>query len=219
LGRPATASVAECAFAAVTRGDAEGGPQEPALATFPSRRWVSAGGLTVHHQGLLEYELVGGRALALTLLRATGILSRPAPPARPNVAGPAVVLVDPQLPGRRSFRYAVALETSDPWALADHLWTDLQPVAAAGGGTLPDRGCRLAIEPGGARVSALYRGTEGNLEIRVFNPRRTAATVVLPGRSGAVIDLAGTALSEWSGQVILGPSEVATLRLNATSLD
>src|SRR5699024_812873 len=52
-------SVAECAFGTVTRGlTAEGGPTEVALPTFPSRRFVSAGGLTVAHDGLTEYELV-----------------------------------------------------------------------------------------------------------------------------------------------------------------
>jgi mannosylglycerate hydrolase len=219
LVHPADESLAECAFAAVTRREAEGGPQEPALATFPSRRWVSAGGITVHHQGLLEYELVDGRALALTLLRATGILSRPAPPARPNVAGPAMPLADPQLPGPRSFRYAVELGASDPWSSADHLWTDLQAVPAAGDGPLPDRGRRLEIELDGARVSALHRDAEGRLVIRLFNPRREPATVRLPGRTGAVVDLGGGPLSDWAEQVVLAPDEIGTLRLDTISLD
>ena len=37
---------------------AEGRPDEAGIPTFPSRRFVSAGGLTVVHEGLLEYELV-----------------------------------------------------------------------------------------------------------------------------------------------------------------
>src|SRR5690606_7293174 len=77
LPQPAATSVAECAFATVERGlTAEGGPTEAAMATFPSRRFVSAGGLTVAHEGLLEYELVdldpaGSEAatMAVTLLR------------------------------------------------------------------------------------------------------------------------------------------------------
>ena len=59
LPEPAVESSAECAFAVVTRGlVAEGGPTEAPLATYPSRRFVQAGGLTVVHEGLLEYELV-----------------------------------------------------------------------------------------------------------------------------------------------------------------
>src|SRR3546814_15674534 len=47
LPSPATSSTAECAFATVERGlEAEGGATELGLPTFPSRRCVSAGGLT-----------------------------------------------------------------------------------------------------------------------------------------------------------------------------
>ena len=59
LPEQAAHSSAECAFAIVDRGLlAEGGPSERALATYPSRRFVQAGGLTVCHEGLCEYELV-----------------------------------------------------------------------------------------------------------------------------------------------------------------
>ncbi|HEX7277612.1 MAG TPA: glycoside hydrolase family 38 C-terminal domain-containing protein, partial [Acidimicrobiales bacterium] len=59
LPAPATTSRAECAFGTVERGLlAEGGATERGLPTFPSRRFVTAGGLTVVHEGLLEYELV-----------------------------------------------------------------------------------------------------------------------------------------------------------------
>ncbi len=45
LPEPATASEAECAFTVVTRGlDAEGGPIEAPMPTYPSRRFVRAGG-------------------------------------------------------------------------------------------------------------------------------------------------------------------------------
>ena len=67
---------------------AEGGPNEWGVPTYPSRRFVHAGGLTVTHEGLCEYELVDvdGDAkhpdstageLAVTLVRSTGWLSRP----------------------------------------------------------------------------------------------------------------------------------------------
>src|SRR5690606_10649956 len=46
LPTPADRSEAECAFATVQRGlVAEGGPNEAALPTYPSRRFVAAGGL------------------------------------------------------------------------------------------------------------------------------------------------------------------------------
>ena len=77
------------AFATVERGEAEGGPRECAVATYPARRFVVAGGLTVVHDGLMEHELLRDeQALALTVLRCTGVLSKPFLPTRPNTAGP-----------------------------------------------------------------------------------------------------------------------------------
>ena len=171
LPERADRSRAECAFATVTRGlQGEGGPDEQATATFPSRRFVSAGGLTVTHEGLLEYEVVdGGRELALTLLRATGTLSKPAPTTRPNPAGPSHPLEGPQMVGPFSCRYAVATGDDDPYGLADQAWVDLLVVEGGGGGDRPASGCGLAVR--GAEVSSLRREA-GALELRVFKPVR-----------------------------------------------
>jgi alpha-mannosidase len=210
-------TTAECAFASVTRGAAEGGPGEAALATFPARRWVQAGGLTVTHEGLLEYELVeGGRALALTLLRATGILSRPAPALRPNAAGPGIPLEGPQLVGHHRVRYAVAVGDVDPWRIADLAWLPLVVVRATGGGPLGRSGSRLQVS--GAEVSALHR-VDGAIEMRVFNPTGDAATVSVPGHSGDLVDLRGRRVGRWEQTFPLGPWAVATARLDARSLD
>ena len=98
LPAPVDGSDAECAFTVVHRGlVAEGGAHEYGLPTFPSRRFVDASdgefGVALLHDGLLEYEVVDdGRALALTLLRATGWLSRSEPSLRPNPAGPPVAV-------------------------------------------------------------------------------------------------------------------------------
>jgi mannosylglycerate hydrolase len=217
LGPAVHSTEAECAFATVVRSGAEGGPHEPALATYPSRRFVTAGPLTVTHQGLLEHELVdGGTALAVTLLRATGILSRPAPAARPNVAGPPVALRDAQMPGPQTFRYAVARDCPDPWALADATWTPLVAVPAGGHGHLPDAGRRLVVE--GARVSALHRRS-GAIEVRVFNPTGEPAAVRIPGHTGTLVDLRSRPLERWEGSFVLGPWAFATARLDASTLD
>src|SRR6185503_20379693 len=93
LPRPAASSEAECVFAIVERGlEAEGGPTELGLPTFPSKRFVRAGGLTVVHDGVREYELTAirdGRAheIALTLARCTGLLSQMPMATRPLPAG------------------------------------------------------------------------------------------------------------------------------------
>lgn len=219
LPYPVDQTVAECAFATVRRGAATGGPHEPALATYPARRFVVAGGLTVTHEGLLEYELMeGGAALALTLLRATGVLSRPAPAARPNPAGPADVLEAPQLLGSLQVRYAVAIGAVNPWRLADAAWLSPRVVNASGAGMLPASGSRLAVR--GAEVSALHRRAEDRaIQLRVFNPAAAPATVELPGHSGWLVDLRGRPLRRFVGRFDLRAWEVATACLDAGSLD
>jgi alpha-mannosidase len=217
LPEPAEHSVAECAYATVTRSAPEGGRHEPALGTYPARRFVQAGGLTVTHEGLLEYELVkGGTALALTLLRATGVLARPAPPARPNLAGPPEPLIAAQLLGPHRVRYAVAVGAHDPWRLADLAWLPLQVVPVAAPGPLPASGSRLVV--GGAEVAALLR-VDGAIEIRVFNPTGEWVTVEMPDHAGTLVDLRGQPIERWHRRFGLRPWGIATARLDAASLD
>ncbi|HEX2701494.1 MAG TPA: glycoside hydrolase family 38 C-terminal domain-containing protein [Acidimicrobiales bacterium] len=217
LPQRSTCSRAECAFAVVERGlEAEGGPTEVPLPTFPSRRFVQAGGLTVVHEGLLEYELVGveegtAGALALTLLRATGMLSRVEMLTRPLPAGPPDRLEGPQMLGPVEARYAVHVGEGDPYALADDAFLPLLVVDAAGGGHRPPTGTGLAVE--GAEVSAVRR-VGGTLEVRVFNPTASPTTMHVDGRSGWVVDLRGRPLAPFDGSVQLDPWAFATLHLD-----
>lgn len=169
LPAQATHSEAECAFAVVRRGlHAEGGPYERAATTFPSRRFVSAGGLTLVHDGLIEYELVaGGRALALTLLRSVEWISRPGNPHRPVPAGPEVQVRGPARIGPVEVRYAVHVGPVNPYALADEVLLPLEVVQAPGGGWRAATG--QALDAGDLEVSSVRRTGEG-LDVRVFNP-------------------------------------------------
>lgn len=204
----APTSVAECAFGMVERGrEAEGGPTEKPLPTFPSRRFVQAGGLTVVHEGLLEYELVGP-SLALTLLRATGMLSRVEMTNRPLAAGPPDVLEGAQVQGRHVLRYGVAVGDVDPYALVDDAYLPLEVVSTEGTGTLPASGSGLTVR--GAEVSALRRVDGGALELRVFNPSAGTTTVEVPGRQGRLVDLRGRPLGPFDGAFELGPWRIAT---------
>lgn len=218
LPEPASASEAECAFAIVTRGlDAEGGPTEVGLPTFPSRRFVRAGGLTVVHEGLNEYELVGiddGQAseLALTLLRCTGMLSQAPMATRPLPAGPFDRLEGPQLQTTLTLRWGFALGDADPYALVDDAFL---PLRATRGGAGLDSAARpsegAALEVSGAQVSAVRRTPAGGLEVRVFNPTPDAATALLPGRHGWTIDLRGRPGRPFEERLPLRPWEIATV--------
>ena len=221
LPEPAAGSTAECAFALVERGlEAEGGPSERPLPTYPSRRVVQAGGLTVCHEGLLEYELVdvdGGSAhgLALTLLRATGMLSRLTMLNRPLPAGPTDSLRTSQMPGPVEVRYAVVVGEVDAYALADDAFLPLLVVPTFGGGRRAATGSLLSVT--GAEVSAVRRAPGGTLEIRVFNPRGEVSTVNVQfaegPAAGHLVDLRGAATAPFEGGFPLGPYKIATLQV------
>jgi len=147
LLQPADHSEAEDAYAVVRRGLwVEGGPSEWGVPTFPSRRFVRAGGVTVAHEGLCEYELVDlhtpdgtswsprmhgygieppegttASTLALTLVRSTAWLSRGPMPSRPLPAGPFDRLEGAEALVPLDLRYAIAVDapTGDPSGTTD----------------------------------------------------------------------------------------------------
>jgi alpha-mannosidase len=219
LSGRAQRSEAECAFTIVQRGlTAEGGPNERPLPTFPSRRFVKAGSLTVVHEGLTEYELVDqGSTLALTLLRATGLISQREMSYRPLPAGPSLPLEGAQVQGRHRLRMALQLRPGNPYELVDQAFVPLLAVEATGGGKRAASGQELQVA--GAEISALVR-RGGRLELRAFNPtpKTTTLTVRTPSgapRGGFRVDLRGRPLERFEGSVSLGPWVIATLRLDA----
>jgi hypothetical protein len=236
LPRPVTSSHAECAFAVVERGlHAEGGPHEFGLPTFVSRRFVDCSdgpvggeqGLAVLHDGLLEYEVVeGGTELALTLLRATGYLSRSELSLRPNPAGPLDVLEGPQLQGRVTVRYAL-LPHRGTWAdarlyeAADEFLVPLQKVRGGGwpGASAPATGSNLCVT--GVPVSAVTRDGavgESGLSVRVFNPGPVATDVSITRDGtplgGAVVDFVGTETGAFTGTLTVPCGAIRTLRIS-----
>ncbi len=221
LPNPASASVAECAFGTVTRGlIAEGRPEELGLPTFPSRRFVMAGGLTVVHEGLNEYELIelndegtAAASLALTLVRCTGMLSRLGMAYRPFPAGPLTPVEGLQMVGSTvTARYVLGLGL-DPYELADQVFSPLDVVKAEGGGSTPPSGTQLEVQ--GAIVSSI-RSVAGQLELRLFNPTSAPCTVGLGTAEGVEIDLRGAPGREFSKTIDLAPHRFSTLRLTST---
>lgn len=175
-----TGSDAGCAFAVVHRGlEAEGGLAETPPPTFPARRFVDCSGggvgLAFIADGAFEYEVcAGGRELAVTLLRATGWLSRRRLPVRPDPAGPALPVERAQVQGVRRWRYGLLLHSGD-WERAhvspraDAFLNPLEAVvgSADGPGIRPAVGQALRV--GGAEVSAVL-GEEHGVAVRLFNP-------------------------------------------------
>ncbi|HEY1830074.1 MAG TPA: hypothetical protein VGG38_07525 [Acidimicrobiales bacterium] len=217
LPEGASTSVAESAFTVVTRGlTAEGRADEFGLPTAPAQRFVSAGGLTVVHEGVCEYELIdiedgAAKTLALTVLRSTGMLSRLGMAYRPFPAGPLTPVDGLQMTGKAvTLRYAIAQDCADPYALADDVLLPLEVVSTLGGGTREASGSALTVD--GAQVSAVQRAG-GEIELRLFNPTAQETTVELPGQSGWLMDLRGYPGQPFEGSFPLRPFGIATARL------
>ena len=226
LPRPVAHSHAECAFAVVERGlTTEGGPHEAPLPTFVSRRFVDASdgvaGVALIHDGLLEYELVDdGAELALTLLRATGYLSRSELSLRPNPAGPLDALEGPQLQGPLAVEYAVAVHAgtwvdADLYARAEDALVPLDRTRVQGGGRLRPTHRPLAVR---GAVSSALRREAGGLTLRLFNPLAQPSLVEIeldgaPAR-GWLVDLRGRPESRFEANFELRAGGIATLRLD-----
>ncbi len=223
LPHPANRSSAGCAFGTVERGlDAEGRPEEYGLPTFPSRGFVSAGGLTVVHQGLCEYELIDlldaadgpvASAMAVTLLRSTSMLSRLGMRYRPFPAGPLVEVEGLKMLGQRIVaNYALMVNCDDPYRFMEDVFLPLEIIYPQGGGWREPVGSALEIDPGTAKVSALTRTGEF-LDIRLFNPADRPTTIIATGYTGDVIDLTGRVSSTFDGAIDLKPFGIITLRI------
>ena len=231
LPRRTDHSVAECAFTQVRRPlHAEAGPNEWGVPTFPSRRFVRAGGLLVAHEGLCEYELVDldgdaelagttAGAIAVTLVRSTGWLSRGPMASRPLPAGAVDPLEGAQTLRPLTLRYVVAVDPGDsldPYETCDRAFSPLQVVEAAGGGDLPERGSWLSLR--GATVDALLPddredAAAGGIVVRVHEADGNPGELVVEGRTGAVVDLTGAELGPFDGRTALRPHQIVTVRL------
>ena len=89
LPGPTTTSIAGSPFELVERPlVSEGSDLEAASPTWPARGIVMAAETAVLHEGVFEYEVVDGRALAVTLLRCVGTISRERMATRPFPPGP-----------------------------------------------------------------------------------------------------------------------------------
>jgi alpha-mannosidase len=113
LPEPARSAIAGAPFELVERPlVGEGGEGERASPTWPARHVVLASGTAVLHEGVVEYEVVDGERLAVTLLRCVGAISRESLATRPWPAGPSTPTPGAQMLGATELRLGL-------WAGAD----------------------------------------------------------------------------------------------------
>jgi alpha-mannosidase len=127
LPRPAGTAVAGAPFELVRRPPiGEGSAAEAPSPTWPARHVVLASDTAVLHEGVFEYEVVDRTALAVTLLRCVGTISRETLATRPYPAGPGTPTPNAQMLGSTELRLgiwtgvdeATLLERWDRFALA-----------------------------------------------------------------------------------------------------
>ncbi|WP_200210346.1 glycoside hydrolase family 38 C-terminal domain-containing protein [Micromonospora coerulea] len=189
LPAAARSSYAEGQFAVVERGlTAEGGGGEVPLPTFPASGFVAAGGAEGSLAVLLtqptEYEVTdSGRELAVTVLRAIGMLSRNRHALRDEPAGPQLPTPLAQCRGERSVELAVLPFRGD-WdsagvlAAAEAYRHELLDFPGSGepSAGLPAPVTGVTVDGDGVALTSL-RDRDGRIELRVVAARDTNAVI------------------------------------------
>jgi alpha-mannosidase len=153
------------------------------------------GALAVGVDGLREYAVLhDGRTVAITLLRATGWLSRGDLPERRGHAGKALATPSAQVIGERTYRYCVVPFFGDlTLALAGREVREFLTPARVTHGAAPVGHLVALPRESILQISALRAGADGALVLRVFNPRGAEESATLrfarPIRDARAVDL------------------------------
>ena len=229
----ACASLAEGHFELVERATSvppagEDWVEQP-LGTHPHQGLVLAGGLAVVAPGLPEYEIVraeGRSAVALTLLRAVGWLSRDDLATRRGHAGPGIPTPGAQAIGRHAFAFAVFLHEGEPARALSEAHRFANPLvaeaAAVHEGPLPPRMRFLQVSPPQVVLTALKPAEEGEgIVVRLYNPSAEPLEAVVEfwraDLAAALVDLEERPrrpLPCEGGRVVvpLGPRQIGTVK-------
>nr|WP_231980398.1 glycoside hydrolase family 38 C-terminal domain-containing protein [Tessaracoccus coleopterorum] len=204
-------------YGATARGRAaEGGWGEFPLPTFPATRSITAGGVGVLLDKLVEYEIVDGidgpDRIALTVLRSVGMMSVNVHPLRDEPAGSQLEVPGAQYLGRHTrLSFAIDLDTASQVEHADVF--RFEPVTAPGRGGEPSapacrcgrRARRARVAPTGARRR---RGAVRQLRRHPGTPAGLRRGTWVPtDLNGAAV---GGPVDPWSLEV--GAGRIITLR-------
>ncbi|MFL5887919.1 MAG: alpha-mannosidase [Solirubrobacteraceae bacterium] len=140
---------------------------------------VAAGGVALYASGLPEYEVTEDGALALTLLRCVGWLSRGDLSKRRGHAGPELPVPGAQCEGLHRFEYA--LEVGEPPDAELLRRSQDQRFEFVQSGPGADFKAPIEVEAH-IVVAALKRAEDGDgLVLRAFNPGDEAVALRVPG--------------------------------------
>ena len=139
------------------------------------------GALAIGLDGMREYAVVhDGRTIAITLIRAIGWLSRGDMPERRGHAGPALETPSAQCSGERAFRYCVVPFGKDmTLALAAREIREFLIPAHVVRGSATTAALVAIPRDTIIQLSALRAGPDGQLVLRLFNPRADEASTTV----------------------------------------
>jgi alpha-mannosidase len=208
-------SWAEGQFAIVARGLVmESGHGEVPLATFPAHGIAAADGVACLLGAVTEYEVIDGREMALTLLRATGLISRDANPYRADPAGPMLATPSAQRLGPVEVSFALLPQSgapTDPALRALERYRLPFVVAQGRGSGRAQLGSMdgLRIDGEGVVMTALRRSGDV-LELRLVNETDVPTTARIAGRFESAFD--ADLLGVRGSSIPLGPPDAVTTR-------
>ena len=236
LGRPSATSHAEGQFAVVERGmrPEAGSAGEYPIPTYPASGFVDAGGAAVLLTRTVEYELLEDGELAITLLRAIGLLSRNVHPYRDEPAGPQLETPAAQCLGPAEVSLAVMPHNGS--------WLDADLVAAAeryrhpvvhrpGSADVdvrPSQAEGLSVRGAGVAMTSLQRRGDW-LELRLVAETSEATTAIVgtsavPVKSARACDLLGRegepmSVEDGVLRLSLRPWQILTVQLQMAAME
>jgi hypothetical protein len=146
---------------------------------------------------VFEYEVADEGALAVTLLRCVGTISRNEMATRPFSAGPDVATPLAQMLGETAFSLGISPNANvrDLLPNWERFALPLRSADAAGSGSMPASGSLIEMS-GGATLSNVRR-RDGEVEVRLWNARSDSAVLATVGGS----------------DVVLGPARIETIKV------
>lgn len=219
LGSGLTGSDSVGQYGRTSRGrSAEGGWGEFPLPTFPATRSVSAGGVRVLLDKLVEYEVIDGvdgglDLLALTVVRAVGMMSVNAHPLRDEPAGSEFQVPGAQYLGT-DVELSFAIDLDEACSAANTDAFRLEPIIALGQRGKPTP-AQVQLQTEGVVPLESLRRVPGGVEARFVNYTDAAAPLrVVADGVWVQTDLTGAVTSGPVNpyELEIGAGQIITLR-------
>lgn len=179
--------------------------------TMPVNRFVFAQGVGIITDGLHEVE-VCKNDLAVTLLRATGIISNPKNPSRGTPAGPPIETPELQMIGENSAHLAISFveKAEQLYKICDNFYNP--PILV--GTNVPSKQF-VTLDNKNIRVFVIKKSDKNEVVLRLVNmsAEREACTIKFGNKSPVETDLIEEKNTPTNGILYFNPYEIKTVKM------